>query len=409
MTHIAAANRLTENITEGEKLLIEAHHAFLTGAMTQFEELSRKVVVMHPDDPWARLVLGDLLRTTNRNEEAIAEFEKILEIQPGYPPALNLLGYANMALGRHEAAETAFKRYVDAIPDEPNPRDSYAELLMKLGRFDESIRSYEKALSFDKNFHSATIGIGNDLILQGHPAAARLRFQTLYENAGTTAWKRAALSGLIRAFVSEGKYERAIEEAKRRRDISLREKNAIATAYDLNLISTLMLAAGSVDPARGTYLKSRSADVRRTNQIHATLHDANRTLENAAVPEEAKTRARLALLFTETESAVQDNDLVVARRKTDEHRVIASRTGDPKALQEASTLRAIIAIAEKRYAEALDDLSQADLTDARTLFRLMEVHEALGNTTEARDVRRKILEVNDGSLQFAMVKRWITE
>ena len=100
---------------------------------------------------------------------------------------------------------------------------------------------------------------------------------------------------------------------------------------------------------------------------------------------------------------------MTARRKTDEHRVIASRTGDPTALQEASTLRAIIAIAEKRYADALDDLSQADLTDARTLFRLMEVHEALGNTTEARDVRRKILEVNDGSLQFAMVKRWITE
>jgi tetratricopeptide (TPR) repeat protein len=409
MTHIAAATRMTENITEGEKLLIEAHHAFLTGAMTQFEELSRKVVVMHPDDPWARLVLGDLLRTTNRNEETIGECEKILEIQPGYPPALNLLGYANMALGRHEAAETAFKRYVEAIPDEPNPRDSYAEFLMKLGRFDESIRSYEKALALDKNFHSATIGIGNDLILQGHPAAARLRFQTLYENAGTTAWKRSALSGLIRAFVSEGKYERAIEEAKRCRDISLREKNAIATAYDLNLISTLMLASGSVDPSRGTYLKSRTADIRRTNQIHATLHDANRTLDNAAVPEAAKTRARLALLSTEIESAVQDNDLVAARRKTDEHRVIASRTGDPTALQEASTLRAIIAVAEKRYADALDDLSQADLTDARTLFRLMEVHEALGNTTEARDVRRKILEVNDGSLQFAMVKRWITE
>jgi tetratricopeptide (TPR) repeat protein len=408
MTHLATASSLTGTITEGERLLIEAHHAYRTGAMTQYEELSRKVVQMHPDDPWARLVLGDLLRTTNRNEEAITEFEKILTIQPGYPPALNLLGYANMALGRSEAAETAFKRYVDVLPDEPNPRDSYAELLMKLGRFDESIRTYEKALALDKNFHSATIGIADNLILQGHPAAARLRFQTLYENAGTTAWKRAALSGLIRSFVSEGKYERAIAEAKRRRDISIREKNAIETASDLNLISTLILASGSVDPSRGTYLKSRTADARRTNQIHATLHDAFRTLDNAAVAENVKTRVRLALLFTEVEAAVEDNDLVTARRKADEHRVIASRTGDPTTLQAASTLRAIIAVAEKRYADALEDLNRADLTNARTLFRLMEVHEALGNATEARDVRRKILEVNDGSLQLAMVKRWIT-
>jgi tetratricopeptide (TPR) repeat protein len=409
MTHIAAAMALTGKITDGERLLIEAQHALITGSVTRSEELTRDAVVMHPEDVWAHLTLGSLFYATHRNEEAITELETILTIQPGCPPALNLLGYANMALGRNEAAETAFKRYVEAVPDEPNPHDSYAEFLMKLGRFDESIRSYEKALSVDKSFHSATVGIANDLILQGHPAAARLRFQTLYENAGTTEWKRTALSGLIRAFVSEGKYERAIAEAKRRRDISLREKNAVTAAADLNLIGTLILASGSADPKTGAYLKSRTADARRSNQVTATLHDAYRTLDGAAVPEPAKISTRLGLLFTEIEAAVQQNDLTAARRKADEHRVLASKTGDPRALQEAATARAMIAVAEKRYADALDDLQHANLSNARTLFRLMEVHEAMGNVTEARDVERKILALNDGSLELAMVKRWVTD
>ena len=409
ISHLSTALSLTDRVTEGERLLIEALHAQFTGSPSRCEELTRTVLQMHPEDVWTRQSLGAFLVMENRHEEAIAEFERILTIQPGYPPAWNLLGYANMALGRNEAAETAFKRYIDALPNEPNPYDSYAEFLMKLGRYDESIRTYEKALTLDKNFHSATVGIANDLIHQGHPAAARLRFQTLYENAGTTEWKRSALSGLIRAFVSEGKYERAIAEAKHLRDISLREKNALQTVGDLQLISALILASGSVDPKSGVYLKSPTAEARRINQVTVTLHDAYRTLDHATAPEKTKTRTRMALLTTEIEAAVQENDLVTARRKADEYRAWASTSGDPATLQTAARLRGIIAVAERRYADALEDLQQADLTNPRTLFRLMEVHEALGNTVEARDVRRKILAVNDGSLQFAMVKRWIAE
>ena len=52
------------------------------------------------------------------------------------------------------------KKYVELIPDDPNPHDSYAELLMKRGRFAESIAAYEKALSLDPNFVASHVGIG---------------------------------------------------------------------------------------------------------------------------------------------------------------------------------------------------------------------------------------------------------
>ena len=38
-------------------------------------------------------------------------------------------------------AEKAFQKYIELIPKDPNPYDSYAELLLKMGRFDDSSSS----------------------------------------------------------------------------------------------------------------------------------------------------------------------------------------------------------------------------------------------------------------------------
>lgn len=409
LRHNTEAIKYRTTITDGERLLIESQQASLTGNMVRCEDLARRVVEMHPEDTWARLTLAFVYAGLERHTDAIDQLERILTVDPDYPPAFNMLGYENMALGRYEAAETAFKRYTTLIPNEPNPHDSYAEFLMKVGRYDESIRTYEKALDVNKGFHTATIGIANNLILKGQQAAARLRLQTLFDHAQTSEWKRAALAGMIRSFVSEGKFERALTEAKRRRDIALKDKNAIAAAADLNTIGTLMIAARNVDPARGTYLKVKSTDTRKATQIQKTLAEAHKVLDGARVTDEAKASVRLAILFNEVDAAVTEGDLATARRKTDEYRMIAARTGNPVALRNASTLRAIVAIGEKRYTEALDSLKNGNQDDPMTLFRLMEVHEQLGQEADARDIRRKILSLNEGSLQYAMVRHWVSE
>ena len=63
-----------------------------------------------------------------------------------------------------------FKKYVELIPADPNPYDSYAELLLKMGRFDESVANYQKALAIDSNFSSSRIGIATNLMYEGKHA-----------------------------------------------------------------------------------------------------------------------------------------------------------------------------------------------------------------------------------------------
>jgi tetratricopeptide (TPR) repeat protein len=53
---------------------------------------------------------------------------------------------------------------------------------MKVARFDESIKMYEKALSLDPNFIASHIGIGNNSLAMGRPNQARKAFARIAAN-----------------------------------------------------------------------------------------------------------------------------------------------------------------------------------------------------------------------------------
>ncbi len=80
-----------------------------------------------------------------------------LNLIPNYAPVYNMIGYCQSALDNYQEAEKAFQTYIKLIPNSPNPYDSYAELLLKIGKYDESIAQYkiavEKGLfsSLDRN------------------------------------------------------------------------------------------------------------------------------------------------------------------------------------------------------------------------------------------------------------------
>ena len=97
-------------------------------------------------------------------------------------------------MGQYPEAEQAFKKYIELIPGDPNPYDSYAELLMKTGRFEESIKNYEKALSVDPNFIASYIGIGNNHVFMGKPEEAR---KSLRQAGGGRAQRRRAAAGAL--------------------------------------------------------------------------------------------------------------------------------------------------------------------------------------------------------------------
>ena len=117
------------------------------------------------------------------------------------------MGYAHRFLGDFDAAEAAFRRYIELIPDDPNPYDSYAELLMKTGRFEESIDNYRRALEADEHFIASYSGIAHDQAFLGDGEAARATLETLRGKARNVGEQRAALFWTVVTYVHEGDYD----------------------------------------------------------------------------------------------------------------------------------------------------------------------------------------------------------
>jgi len=150
MEHLRRALALADDVSPGERLTILGMQARQNADPARARQLAESLVVLYPRDERARLALAILESAQREYPRAIAEYQDAVAINPGYALAYNQLGYAYRSVGDMGAAEAAFRKYISLVPDDPNPYDSYAELLMKTGRFDESIVQYRKALSASK-------------------------------------------------------------------------------------------------------------------------------------------------------------------------------------------------------------------------------------------------------------------
>ena len=137
------AKALAGEVSEGERLMILALDAGArSDPATQVRSLEQ-LTAAFPRDERAWNLLGANHFGRQEYDDAIAAYEKALALAPEFSVPYNQLGYARRFMGDYDGAEEAFERYVALIPDDPNPYDSYAELLMKTGRFEESVAQYE--------------------------------------------------------------------------------------------------------------------------------------------------------------------------------------------------------------------------------------------------------------------------
>jgi tetratricopeptide (TPR) repeat protein len=150
--HLKKAVSLADRASEGENLLIIANEAGANGDVNKQKTALDSLVAAYPNDERAQFALGGYYFGQQDYSQAIEHNKRATDIAPSYSPAYNILGYAYRQAGDYTNAEQVFKKYVDLIPNDPNPYDSYAELLLKMGRFEDSIAQYRKALSIDSGF-----------------------------------------------------------------------------------------------------------------------------------------------------------------------------------------------------------------------------------------------------------------
>jgi tetratricopeptide (TPR) repeat protein len=110
------------------------------------ESLWRHAITVTPDNHIAFTNLGDSLLKKNRTDDAIAQYQKALELVRTDSDAENGLG---SALFREKQTDQAIDHYRKAIgfrPEDPEYHNNLGNALCERGLIDDGIANYEKAL-----------------------------------------------------------------------------------------------------------------------------------------------------------------------------------------------------------------------------------------------------------------------
>jgi protein O-GlcNAc transferase len=127
---------------------LEHHNA---GRLVEAEELSRRILAQHPQIAEVHNLLGAVLQSQGRHEEALAAYQTAASLKPDFAPA----------------------------------RYNFGTALRQANRIDEAIAELRKSLSIDPNFFQAWNNLGNalednlafDQAADAYREAARLRPQ----------------------------------------------------------------------------------------------------------------------------------------------------------------------------------------------------------------------------------------
>ncbi len=116
--------------------------------------LMSELASKYPKEKKVYLHLGMYYRDEFMFAEAEQAYNEALRLDPDYGEALNAVAYMYAAKADYGQAIEYFGRYAEVNPDEPNPHDSIGEMYYRMGRLDESIAAYERALAIRPDFGS---------------------------------------------------------------------------------------------------------------------------------------------------------------------------------------------------------------------------------------------------------------
>jgi tetratricopeptide (TPR) repeat protein len=372
---------LSDGVSVGEQLMIRALDAGVRGEPTRQIALLTELVQKFPNDERAHNLLGNAYQGRQEYDRAIVEFRRAIEIAPEFTPPYNSLGYTYRAKGDNGAAEEAFLAYIERLPNEPNPFDSHAELLMKMGRHDESIAAYRKALAADPTFTASSVGIATNQMLMGQGTDARATLQGMYDSAQNSGIQREALLWTAASYLHESNRVEAMKVLDRRLQIATGENDYLSLSNDYQLMGDVQLWTGNPVQAATMYAKVLEAG------------------ERADVPEAVKAGIRRNDAYNATRVALVNGDVVTAETSSEAYHAAIAASQAPFEVRQEHEILGRIALAQGDADVALTHFQQANQQDPEVLYAMSQAYQVKGDSAGMR--RMAELTTNFNQLSFA--------
>jgi len=147
--------------------VLTIHQSLMWGDATK---LFARAVKLYPDFYLAHIDLGAAYKEEGRNEEALVELKKAVELYP-LPNTFGVIGETEAELGNFGAAILAFREGIERHPEESELHYGLGQVYALMGESQKAMQSYERALELSESeaseYHtySRRISSRRDMIL----------------------------------------------------------------------------------------------------------------------------------------------------------------------------------------------------------------------------------------------------
>jgi tetratricopeptide (TPR) repeat protein len=241
----ARGRTLARRVLDADPNNAEAFHllgivAHQSGNLGHAIEHVKRAAELAPSTALYHANLGEMCRLAKRTDEAIAEGQKALALQPDYPDALSNLGIAFYEKGDFAAAIACYERAMGLKPNFVQAHSNLGNALRALKRHDEAVPHYRRAIELAPQFADAWNNLGTTLRDLKNPAEAEAAYRralALKQDEPET------LNNLGLCLKDLDKLDEA--EATLRRSLAIESRNAKTLLY----LATLLLDRHKPDEA----------------------------------------------------------------------------------------------------------------------------------------------------------------
>ncbi len=254
----------------------------------------QKALEINPNDVEANINLGSALLQKGNVDEAIAHYQKTLQINPNNVEAHNNLGNALLQKGNVDEAIAHYQRALQIKPDSAEAHNNLGLALLQKGDVNEAIAHFQEALQIYPDYAEAHNNLGNTLLQKGKVDDAITHFQRALQINSDNA---KACYNLGNALLQKGKVDEAIVHYQR----ALQITPGYSEAH--NNLGEALLQKGSVDEAIAHYQRSLQI---KPNVAETHYNLANALLQKGKV-DEAIAHFQKALQIKPDSAKAQNN------------------------------------------------------------------------------------------------------
>jgi len=384
--HLAKAVMHAPNVSEGERLMIEAVQANTENNQVKGLEILERLVERFPNDKRAHQFLGGNYSDLNRDDMAIAQYQKAIAIDKNFAPAYNSMGYAYIQKEDYANAERAFKDYIRLIPDEANPHDSIADLYTRMGRHEDAIEHFKTSIELNPKFVISQRKIGTNLVFMGKYDEGREAFQKAMDMEMTPTAKVTDMNQVALSHVYGGNPEQA------------------AAAFDASI--KMAQAADLPERVAGIHFQKCSLQLEsgKVAKAEESLAACKAAVRNSDLRQSIKDNFAKGALAQEALIAARKGNFKTAMAKADDHLAKIQLDNNPTEIEDHQGLLGLIHFEKGDYAKAMEHLRQGDQSDPYILYYLALTESEVGDSERAKTLFKKVANSNRNGLGYALVR-----